>query len=112
MTPARTTPDPDCPICFGRGRYDDDGDNWIDCICAPEQFDLPEPSGCDPIAGFDHQPGDNSHGASQQNPGFDQLPCCSDRSGGTLIQTPPINFREPQLNVLLLDERKTQETVN
>jgi hypothetical protein len=40
MTPPRTTPDPACPICFGRGRYDDDVDRWIECICIPENFDL------------------------------------------------------------------------
>lgn len=34
MTIARQiTPDQTCPICFGRGRYDDDGDNWIECVC-------------------------------------------------------------------------------
>lgn len=31
-----TTPDPNCPLCFGHGRYDDDGDRWIECVCVPE----------------------------------------------------------------------------
>jgi hypothetical protein len=97
------TPDPLCPICFGRGRYDDDGDRWIECVCMPDLKNLDD-SG----VGGDTQT-ENEHGRRRlvNDEGL--------ASSVRLVQFQPIihsNFREPQSNLVSLDERKTKETVN
>jgi hypothetical protein len=93
MTPHRTTPDPDCPICFGRGRYDDDGDRWIECVCMPDLKNLD--------AGGVVDDGRIRQAECRNSDGVAQIPPC--------IHS---NFRAPQSNLVSLDERKTQETVN